>query len=67
MIKRKLAVPDRSICVGCGCCEDTCPRSAIKVWRGTFAVVDASLCVGCGMCSRKCPAEAISMKERQQA
>lgn len=64
MRERLSAVPNRALCAACGTCEDTCPRGAINVWRGTFAVTDAARCVGCGMCSRACPASVIRMEKR---
>lgn len=60
----RIAVPDKSLCVACGSCMDTCPRGAITVWKGSYAVVDGSLCIGCGMCSRACPAAVIRMEVR---
>ncbi|WP_330604032.1 ATP-binding protein [Oribacterium sp. oral taxon 102] len=61
---RRLASVDRRRCVSCGACENTCPRNAIRVWKGLFARVEGSLCIGCTLCARVCPAVCIDMRER---
>ena len=62
---KKLAVPDRDVCVACGACIKVCPRGAISVWRGCYAVAEAKKCVGCGICAKTCPAGCIEMKEAE--
>ena len=64
---KKLAVPDRKVCVACGVCMKACPKGAISIYKGCFAQVDAEKCVGCGLCSKACPAGCISIKERSEA
>ena len=63
---KKLAVPDKTICVACGVCLKACPRGAISVYRGCHAQVEAEKCVGCGLCARVCPAGCITLKERSE-
>jgi ferredoxin len=60
---KRIAKPDKTICVSCGSCSRVCPREAISVWRGCYAVVDADKCVGCGLCSRHCPADCIVVEK----
>ena len=63
---KKLAVPDRRICVACGVCLKACPKEAISVYRGCYAQVADNKCVGCGLCAAVCPAGCIAVKERSQ-
>ena len=60
---KKLAMPDKDICVSCGACRKACPREAISIWKGCYAVVDGAKCVGCGLCVKVCPAGCIEVKE----
>ena len=64
---KKLAVPNRNICVACGVCLKACPKMAISIYRGCFAQVDEKVCVGCGLCARCCPAGCITVTERSEA
>ena len=50
MLSKKLAAIDKTRCVACGVCENTCPIGAVKVRRGCYAAVEAERCVGCGKC-----------------
>ena len=61
---KKLAVPDRKICVACGVCLKACRKEAISIYKGCFAQVAEEKCVGCGLCAASCPAGCIRMKER---
>ena len=61
---KKLAVPDKKICVACGVCLNACRKEAISVYRGCYAQVDADKCVGCGLCAKACPACCIVITER---
>ena len=63
---KKLAVPDRKICVACGVCLKVCPKAAISVYRGCYAQVAENKCVGCGLCAKACPAGCIALKERSE-
>ena len=64
---KKLAVPDRKVCVACGVCMKKCPKSAIFIYRGCYAVVEEEKCIGCGLCAKACPAGCIETKERSEA
>ena len=48
MLSKKLAAIDKTRCVACGVCENTCPLGAVKVRRGCYAAVEVERCVGCG-------------------
>ncbi|HOU68207.1 MAG TPA: 4Fe-4S binding protein [Paludibacteraceae bacterium] len=51
-------------CVACGVCEKTCPREAIRIYKGCYADVNDALCIGCGLCAKACPAAIITRVER---
>ena len=50
MLSKKLTAVDKTRCVACGVCENTCPLGAVRVRRGCYAAVEAERCVGCGKC-----------------
>ncbi len=58
----KIAVVNKKNCVACGACARKCPRTAIKIYHGSYAIVDKAACIGCGKCSKACPADAIQME-----
>ena len=64
---KKIAVPDKKICVACGVCLKVCRKEAISIYRGCFAQVDETKCVGCSLCAKACPAGCITMTERSEA
>ena len=64
---KKLAIPDKNICVACGVCLKVCPREAISIYRGCFAQIVPEKCVGCGLCAKACPAGCITIAERSAA
>ncbi len=49
------------MCIGCGVCEKTCPRKAIKIKEGK-ATINDSLCIRCYCCGELCPSHAILLK-----
>ena len=67
MLSKRLAAVDRTRCVACGECENTCPLGTIKVYRGCYAAVEEGRCVGCGRCAKLCPAGCIEIKARVEA
>ena len=67
MLSKKLAAVDKTWCVACGVCENTCPIGAVKVRHGCYAAVEAERCVGCGKCARLCPVGCIEVKARDEA
>ena len=46
MLSKKLAAIDKTRCVACCVCENTCPLGAVKVRCGCYAAVEAERCVG---------------------
>jgi ferredoxin len=73
-----VAKVDRSKCVGCGACADTCPKSIIKLIPESQKVMPACSnkdkgakvmkmcdfgCIGCMKCQRECPSDAIVVKD----
>ena len=40
MLSKKLAAIDKTRCVACGVCENTCPLGAVKVRHGCYAAVE---------------------------
>jgi ferredoxin len=64
---KKLAVPDKAVCVACGMCLKACPREALTIHLGCYALVDTQKCVGCGRCAKVCPAGCITVTERSAA
>ena len=63
---KKLAVPNKKVCVACGVCLKACRKEAISIYKGCFAQVNAEVCVGYGLCAKACPAGCISVVERSE-
>ena len=64
---KKLAIPNKEICVACGVCMKACRKAAISIYKGCYAQIDESKCVGCGLCAVSCPAGCIAVAERSEA
>ncbi len=64
---KRYAIVDKTQCVACGVCENTCVLGAVKVHYGCFAVVEENSCVGCGKCANLCPTGSIELKMRGDA
>ena len=73
-----IAHVDRSKCVGCGACVDTCPKNIVKLIPDSLRIhpacsshdkggvvmkVCTAGCIGCMKCQRECPAGAIVVKD----
>jgi len=56
----KLAVIDKTKCIKCGLCKNSCRFDAIN----DSIQIDPFSCEGCGVCVVVCPEEAISLQER---
>ena len=53
---------DRSRCIACGRCIQSCPSGALTMKSGTgdnYVEIDRNLCSGSGTCVRECPTGAI--------
>lgn len=50
---------NRTLCTGCGACEQACPKHCIKLTRDDFdtlyPVINQDDCIDCGLCKKKCP------------
>ncbi|MBU4071684.1 MAG: FAD-dependent oxidoreductase [Candidatus Thermoplasmatota archaeon] len=64
-IEPLLATVDKTFCIACGKCEESCPYKAIRTIFYTdgnsHAQIEPSACRGCGACLAACPTGAISM------
>ena len=67
---RGLQKLDKSKCIGCGICANTCPNNAIKIVKARtgpksdkkrwFPSIDVGHCLFCGLCIDQCPKGALS-------
>lgn len=60
------------LCLGCGLCEDICPKHCITIQRKDGEhrpVLDASQCLGdkCGRCLKVCPGVGINLSETSRS
>ncbi|MGC9444622.1 MAG: ATP-binding protein [Candidatus Methanospirareceae archaeon] len=60
----KVAVMDKSLCIECGTCAETCRFNAIVSAEDSHYAVNPARCEGCGACVYTCPQEALSLQER---
>jgi ferredoxin len=56
-----LAQVDRSLCIGCGTCVESCPFQAISLNGEERAEVIFASCMGCGLCVERCEQGAFSL------
>ena len=54
---------DRSRCVGCGKCAESCPPQIIRI-KDRKALFTSKGCISCFCCQEMCPVHAISIKRR---
>jgi electron transfer flavoprotein alpha subunit len=52
---------DKTLCIGCGICEEQCPFAAIEIVEGIAVVGDN--CTLCGACVEACEVEALAIDE----
>lgn len=67
---RGLQILDKSKCIGCGICANTCPNNTIKIIKAPiapgsgkqrwFPEIDIGHCLFCGLCIDQCPKGALS-------
>lgn len=77
-IENGVAVINRSVCMGCGACRDTCPKSLIQLIpdddsafvtcsnksKGNIALkVCEESCIGCKRCEKACESGAITVTD----
>jgi MinD superfamily P-loop ATPase len=60
----KVAVMDKTLCIECGTCAETCRFNAIVSTEDSGYAVNPARCEGCGACVFTCPQEALSLHER---
>ena len=52
-------IVSKTLCTGCGCCYNICPKGAISMVMDRegfkYPKIDYKKCVNCGLCKRKCP------------
>lgn len=60
----KVAVMDKSLCIECGTCAETCRFKAIELREDASYAVNPARCEGCGACVYTCPQEALSLQGR---
>ncbi|WP_319508318.1 F420H2 dehydrogenase subunit FpoI [uncultured Methanolobus sp.] len=66
---RGLQKLDKTKCIGCGICANTCPNNCIKIVRARinpesdkqrwFPAIDIGHCLFCGLCISQCPKDAL--------
>ncbi|MBP1908905.1 F420H2 dehydrogenase subunit FpoI [Methanolobus bombayensis] len=66
---RGLQKLDKTKCIGCGICANTCPNNCIKIVRARvspdsdkqrwFPEIDIGHCLFCGLCISQCPKDAL--------
>ena len=53
---------NRSLCIGCGICVDSCPEGdVLGLIDGKAAIIHGSHCIGHGKCAENCPVGAIEV------
>ena len=57
------------LCMGCGVCEDICPKHCITIQKGKLNVptVNEDACVDCGLCRKVCAGKGIEIEERSKS
>lgn len=52
--------------MGCGVCEDICPKHCISIRKGRLNIptVDEEKCINCGLCRKVCAGKGVQIEER---
>jgi NAD-dependent dihydropyrimidine dehydrogenase PreA subunit len=62
---------DLHVCIGCGICEDVCPKGVYEIKNGKSHIMKIGECIKCGACVDNCPVEAINLlgygKKKEEA
>lgn len=55
-----------SLCLGCGVCQDICPKHCIQIQKGRMNIpnVDENSCIECGLCRKVCSGLGIDINNR---
>ena len=49
-------------CIGCGICEEVCPKEVFVMSCEKAVVMRPERCNGCGICVENCPVDVITLK-----
>jgi len=54
---------DEECCIGCGMCEEVCPRQVYELHRSSkkARIVNPDSCVNCGACVKQCPVNCLKI------
>ena len=52
---------NKSICIGCGLCNQACLNQAIRIDDEGKVEVNQAVCKGCGACVKACPVGACTV------
>lgn len=68
--KNVQSIVDDKLCMGCGICQDSCPKKCITIEHGKTSVcpiVYQNDCIDCGLCLMSCPGKGLKLKEEGQS
>jgi 4Fe-4S ferredoxin len=67
--KDYILILDKKRCIGCGVCEEVCPKEAVKTKKTQHAGkkslevdINEQKCIYCGICVVLCPTKALTLK-----
>jgi len=69
MMKNIAETVRKGLCLGCGVCQDMCPKGCIEIVHGRTNVprVDTKACIECGKCLKACAGLGININEKAHA